>query len=296
MNSSVNKEKHLFIDLSRNGGVLLSLPLFLSESPNSQTNQVENWQFSASKAQFHLPLASYCLLFFTGKCPANFQINDKTYLGEQILFLKKKQLYSISCNQISEINLFVFDTKLIEKILDFEYQKLLEQNQLDFSSFHIPKILHSETLRSFQTKPDEYLLLTIFLNLMDYYSQQLSTINSAVDKSLSQYDLQNLYKISQKLTAVNTHDCNLQQIANEVGMSTTKFKISFKKVFGKSPYSYFLYHKMAYAKKLIIENKKTILEVSEELGYSNSSNFSKIFKKITSQLPSKLISQSLPAG
>lgn len=130
--------------------------------------------------------------------------------------------------------------------------------------------------------------MSSFLQMISWVLTEVFREYSNTNLRMNMHDMKQLYLVSEKLTSTTSMTMNIEQIANEAGMSTTKFKSSFKKLFGQSPYSYFLSHKMDYAKDLIVNQKKTIAEVSETLGYNNTSNFTKIFKKYTTQLPSKI--------
>lgn len=113
-----------------------------------------------------------------------------------------------------------------------------------------------------------------------------------VEINISIDEIERLYGVRQKLLLSSTNPENIEQMAMTVGMSTTKFKTSFKKLFGQSPYSYFLSERMSKAKDLIINHKKTVAEVSAEFGYNHTSNFTKTFKKYTTELPSKISVQN----
>ncbi len=73
---------------------------------------------------------------------------------------------------------------------------------------------------------------------------------------------------------------NLTLLSRTIGMSGTKMKSIFKKVFGKSIYNYYQYARMSEAASLLKNDK--ILSVSDvgiAVGYTNLSHFSRIFKK-----------------
>jgi AraC-like DNA-binding protein len=92
-------------------------------------------------------------------------------------------------------------------------------------------------------------------------------------------DLETLIKIKDKYLNRNDLGKNIiASMASEAGMSQTKFKMVFQKTFGDSPYHYFWKYKMELAKKLIAQNVPSI-EVAKQLGYTNSSNLMKAFRK-----------------
>jgi AraC-like DNA-binding protein len=201
----------------------------------------------------------------------NFQLNKSIYL------ILREGNYLLS----SEFALFIYAFSFSDEVLNLRNSV---ENPI-FKSVNFNPLLVNEWIELMQKSVNPLRYKIAFLDFLLVFNES----NSQKPQSINHQDLKQLYAISQKLSADSTTLFNINQCATEAGMSTTKFKTNFKKVFGKTPYIYFLYHKMHYAKKLILYEKKSIAAVSEELGYNNSSNFSKAFKKITSQLPSKIL-------
>ncbi len=81
---------------------------------------------------------------------------------------------------------------------------------------------------------------------------------------------------------------SIKELAQIAGMGTTKFKTTFKQVFGKAPIQYHQKIKFDYARKELENKRKTASELSYELGYSHPSKFTSAFKKIFGELPSNL--------
>lgn len=80
---------------------------------------------------------------------------------------------------------------------------------------------------------------------------------------------------------------SIKALAEIAGMGTTKFKTTFKQVFGKPPMQYHQKIKFEYAKSELENKRKSASELSYELGYSHPSKFTSAFKKIHGFLPSK---------
>ncbi|PPK87874.1 AraC-like DNA-binding protein [Neolewinella xylanilytica] len=78
----------------------------------------------------------------------------------------------------------------------------------------------------------------------------------------------------------------LPDLAQRAGMGVTKFKDSFKLVFGQAPLQYRNRIRMAYAREELLHKRKTASELSYELGYSHPSNFTAAFKRHFGKLPS----------
>lgn len=77
---------------------------------------------------------------------------------------------------------------------------------------------------------------------------------------------------------------DLAQIAQ---MGKTKFKTSFKQVFGLAPIQYHQKIKMDYARQALEQKRQTPSELSYELGYSHPSKFTNAYKKQFGLLPSE---------
>ena len=81
---------------------------------------------------------------------------------------------------------------------------------------------------------------------------------------------------------------SIESIARQASLSESTLKRHFKQMFGKSIYEYYLEKKMAYAKRLLLENHFTVKDVAYRLGYEKPSNFIHIFKKFHHYSPGSL--------
>ncbi|OGS21242.1 MAG: hypothetical protein A2252_06115 [Elusimicrobia bacterium RIFOXYA2_FULL_39_19] len=82
-----------------------------------------------------------------------------------------------------------------------------------------------------------------------------------------------------------TKEISVNDIAEKLYLSPSRFAHIFKDVAGFSPISYLLKIKMNYAKKLLKTTTSTITEVSEKSGFKNIHYFSTIFKKMEKLTP-----------
>lgn len=81
---------------------------------------------------------------------------------------------------------------------------------------------------------------------------------------------------------------NLKEIAFLCNMSISTFKRHFSNIYKESPGKFFKEKKLEKAKELLITNRKTAAEISEDLGYGNYSNFSSAFTKHFGVNPQKV--------
>ncbi len=81
---------------------------------------------------------------------------------------------------------------------------------------------------------------------------------------------------------------DLKKLSRMAAMSPSKFHASFKEMFGLPVFAYYQKHKMNKAKAMLISKKYTPKHVSEELGFSNFTNFAKAFAKAFDQSPHQI--------
>ncbi len=85
----------------------------------------------------------------------------------------------------------------------------------------------------------------------------------------------------------------IEKIAAKIGISPTKAKSDFKSVHNKTLLQYFSSQQMQIANQLLAENKYTVKEVANLLGYENASKFSAVFKKHFSYNPSQVLNEEI---
>lgn len=71
----------------------------------------------------------------------------------------------------------------------------------------------------------------------------------------------------------------LESLAKQVGMSQTKMKKLFKQVYGSGIYQYYQKMRMQEAAALLKHHEFTVTEVGYQLGFTNMSHFSRLFKR-----------------
>jgi AraC-like DNA-binding protein len=78
---------------------------------------------------------------------------------------------------------------------------------------------------------------------------------------------------------------NLSELAKTSFLSASYFSQEFKKKTGNSPKQFIIKEKMEQAKKLLLENRKSIKQISDELGYETETYFFRQFKQKTGVTP-----------
>ena len=104
----------------------------------------------------------------------------------------------------------------------------------------------------------------------------------------SQSELENLEKIEAFLSAIPDDFPSIQKLARMALMSSTKLKTRFKEVYGMKLYEYYNHQRLTKAKSLLESGEVSVKDVAARIGFTDSGNFSKAFKKEFGVSPSKL--------
>lgn len=82
-------------------------------------------------------------------------------------------------------------------------------------------------------------------------------------------------------------DLSLQQVADQFNVSTYQLSRAFKEEKGINFVEYLINFRMSKAKEWLVHTDQSIKEISERLCYTNTQNFSRVFKQITGIPPGK---------
>ena len=78
---------------------------------------------------------------------------------------------------------------------------------------------------------------------------------------------------------------NVDEIAASAGVSSRECTRCFRRSVGLSPIEHLTQYRVRMAAKFLRETSKTVLEISENCGFSSPSYFSKVFRDMTGQTP-----------
>lgn len=130
----------------------------------------------------------------------------------------------------------------------------------------------------------EAMTMALSAHLLRYYSSHkpLSQIDETTGLSRT--------KLRQAINYIHDHltdNLSLAAIAAELGMSCYHFARLFKQSTGISPYRYITQCRVETAKRLLALPNLSITRISEQLGFAETSQFSKFFRKQTGISPRK---------
>ncbi|MEM1119254.1 MAG: AraC family transcriptional regulator [Bacteroidota bacterium] len=118
--------------------------------------------------------------------------------------------------------------------------------------------------------------------------KQISEQNNNVTTSLKKEDVEKIYAVRQIIHDNLYQSCTLLNLAQQVGTNEFTLKKGFKEVFGATVFNYWQELKMQEAKRMLLEEGKTVAEVASLVGYKHAQHFSTAFKRMFGVSPSGL--------
>ena len=145
-----------------------------------------------------------------------------------------------------------------------------------------------KALSSIRNKIECHANVLHFMNL--FFEKIQAHSRTTHHETLHSEDVKNLFMASAHLrNPLATTIPSLDELASIANMGMTKFKTSFKQLFGSAPIQYRNKIRMEFAREEIVARRKTPTEISYDLGYAHPSNFTTAYKKHFGELPSSLI-------
>jgi AraC-like DNA-binding protein len=124
----------------------------------------------------------------------------------------------------------------------------------------------------------------LFLLQVNGYDQHPSGVAPVFRPS----ETESLHAAKQYLEQHFAEDCSILTLAMRVGMNQKKLKQGFRVLFGHTVFGYLSHVRMEKAKQLLLDEQKTIGEVSELVGYKHQQHFTTAFRKKYGTLPKYL--------
>jgi len=103
--------------------------------------------------------------------------------------------------------------------------------------------------------------------------------------ALNSHDIQTIYNIKELLLEHLETPPVITELAVTANMSQSKLKRLFKQVFGNSIFSYYQEFRMKEAARLLKEEKLSVSDVGYQMGFTNLSHFSRVFKEHIGMMP-----------
>jgi AraC-like DNA-binding protein len=206
----------------------------------------------------------------------------QSFKGEYHLEGKRFQNFGIQLSEKFFNRLIDINSKSLENIFE-GIQKRKEFIQLANRNLHItPEI--KAILMDVKNNKRTGFMKRLFLEskIIELFMLQVEQAESANNGRMHKFrkeEIDRLYDAKLFIEQNMLQEFTLLDLSRRIGLNDFKLKKGFKKLFGTTVFSYLNELKMDYAKRLILDEKKPIYEVSMILGYSEPHHFSVAFKR-----------------
>ena len=253
---------------------LCSIPLDFSEIPTHWHNEIELIYVKKGMGTITVDFRSYSIkapaLFFIlpGQMHAISQYETERMEYENILF-HPKLLYSAGADTTEQ----TFLRPLLQG--KFQIPVLFVPEMENYKEVVSPIDACDEISRDKPTGYEIFIkgqLYLFFYRLISFYPNE-------VGKGKNRKHLEKIKPVIKYIEKNYSKRISIEEMASECGVSQAHFMRFFKDTIGMSFVTYLNHYRLTMAAKLLRGTTKSVLEISEEVGFSNLSHFNREFKK-----------------
>lgn len=114
---------------------------------------------------------------------------------------------------------------------------------------------------------------------------QSADVNQASVAGINANDREAIKRITNAMEQSPSKEFTMDDLCRIGGINEHKLKSAFKYIYGKTTFSYLREIRMDYAAELLREDRLSVIQVANEVSYSNASHFAKAFKDRHKLLP-----------
>lgn len=114
---------------------------------------------------------------------------------------------------------------------------------------------------------------------------QSADVNQASVAGINANDREAIKRITYAMEQSPSKEFTMDDLCRIGGINEHKLKSAFKHIYGKTTFSYLREIRMDYAAELLREDRLSVIQVANEVSYSNASHFAKAFKDRHKLLP-----------
>ncbi len=226
----------------------------------------------------HRPLGiEHYQLLYTLSGRGNVFINGQTFELKpgSLLCLPPNIAHEYHCIEAKwETAYITFGGSGLDNFWDFEPSVWINGEDFEFEKWFA-------ILESYKRKPDmeKELSVTLYAMLLEF-KEKVNYVSKSAKKKRHIFTLA-MHEMSKN------NELSLENIAKKIGVSEAHFCRIFKEYTGFRPFEYINRLKVHKAKELLKNSDMSVKEVSEAVGYTSHSYFSKLFKYYVGVTPSE---------
>lgn len=208
--------------------------------------------------------------------------NQRIFYAEQAEI--KQSIDFISFSRVLKSGQLALAQQMISDFFEQFQQAVMSPEDIRHFSFLLFMDIYRELIR---LEDDEYLTGIQKINQAKSVQELHQLLLSLLENQHNQKYSQNVEKVLQILHEKYKEPLTLKEVAEHLHLNVMYLGQLFKKETKKSFSAYLNHLRMEQAKWLLIHSNQNINEISNEIGYNNTTYFSKLFKKIVGQSPSE---------
>lgn len=121
--------------------------------------------------------------------------------------------------------------------------------------------------------------------LRAHLARRYGVASTATARPASSVTTRQMQRVLDFIEAHPAHDLGLGELAKVAGMSRTRFLGGFKRTTGMSPHRYVMGRRVERAKVLLADPDVPLQEVAAQIGYTEQTSFSRMFRRIAQITP-----------
>lgn len=189
----------------------------------------------------------------------------------------------VDANYLSGLFHLQQQTPLLQNLLQNTQPLLFEQILFPSLQKIVDEIINpsaNETFELFFARiKAEELICKLLMELEKRDEQDIYPLNTD--------DIRVIYQLKEQMLENLATPPLIKTLASQANMSPTKLKRLFKQIFGNSIFSYYQEFRMKEATRLLKKGTLSVADVGYQLGFTNLSHFSRIFKFHVGMNPKK---------
>lgn len=131
-------------------------------------------------------------------------------------------------------------------------------------------------------------LETGVLQLLLMQLEQISSKPATQNMIIKEHDIERIQYAKALIDEDIRNPCSLIELAHKAGLNDFKLKKGFKELYGMTVFGYLHEIRMEKAWKMLFDEKRSVSDVSHEVGYKNPHHFTAAFRKKFGVLPGQL--------
>lgn len=191
-----------------------------------------------------------------------------------IIRIDEKRIKDISfINEELKLNLYFINNLILNKPEGYIYKENKQVNKI------ILKLWNS------RYEPSIFNIQILFIQLIYLFTNYEPEKTEETNNTLKESQIIIATKIKTLIKKDLSNHISLEEIASQLNTSVSSIKKYFRTAFGMNISDFVVQERILKAKELLCNTKVSITDISYEVGYKKSGNFSQIFKNETGMTP-----------